>query len=53
MAVNSILSDPDRLLRRCQLKKSFPNRRLGQDKEKIEQLDSEQYDDTGLYQGLN
>jgi len=52
VAVNSILSDPDRLLRRCQLKKSFPNRRLGQDKEKIEQLDSEQYDDTGLYQAI-
>ena len=51
VAVNSILSDPERLTRRCQLKKSFPNRRLGQDKDKIEQQDAEQYDDTGLYQG--
>ena len=49
MAMNTILQDTDRLLRRSRIKKSFAGIRLG---EKIEEKqDSEQYDDTGLYQG--
>ena len=48
MAINTILQDPDRLLRRSRMKKSFAGIRLGETAELKE--DCEQYDDTGLYQ---
>ncbi|CAG5083501.1 Oidioi.mRNA.OKI2018_I69.PAR.g10393.t1.cds [Oikopleura dioica] len=50
-AVNAIMADPDRLLRRSRLRKSFTARRLGVEENDAEQ-DEEHYDDTGLYQSI-
>ena len=50
-AVNAIMADPDRLLRRSRLRKSFTTRRLGSENNDAEQ-DEEHYDDTGLYQSI-
>ena len=50
-AVNAIMADPDRLLRRSRLRKSFTTRRLGLENNDAEQ-DEEHYDDTGLYQSI-
>ena len=49
VAINTILQDTDRLIKRSRIKKTFSGNRIG---EKIEEKhDTEQYDDTGVYQG--
>ena len=50
-AVNAIMADPERLLRRSRLRKSFTTRRLGSENNDAEQ-DEDHYDDTGLYQSI-
>ena len=48
VALNTVMQDTDRLLNRSRAKKSFAGIRIGDDESK--KTDSEQYDDTGLYQ---
>ena len=48
VALNTVMQDTDRLLNRSRAKKSFAGLRIGEDESK--KTDSEQYDDTGLYQ---
>ena len=50
--VNSVLMDNERLSNRSKMKKSNFEKRLGSGDEPIADMDPNQYDDTGLYQGL-
>lgn len=50
VALNTVMQDTDRLLNRSRAKKSFAGLRIGEDESK--KTDSEQYDDTGLYQSI-